>query len=164
MNVLIDTDSTNNFMDVKITKRLACHIEQCEKFEVKIVDGRTLICESKCSNVKLSLQDQELVVDFFLLPLEDYEVVLGIDWLRTLGDISWNFAKLVIKFMLNGKQVVLKGKRCWHVKTITNHRIERILQNERHGFLLQLTNSEKSNYPTTQQELETLLLEFFDIF
>ncbi|GAV81954.1 RVP_2 domain-containing protein [Cephalotus follicularis] len=114
VNVLIDTGSTNNFMDLKIAKRLAYRIEHCEKFEMKVTDDRTLICESKCSNVKLSLQNQELVVDFFMLSLWDYEVLLGIDWLRTLGDVAWNFAKLVMKFMLNGKQVVLKGMHGMH--------------------------------------------------
>ncbi|RRT39246.1 hypothetical protein B296_00056057 [Ensete ventricosum] len=31
--------------------------------------------------------DQEIIVDFFLLPLDDYEAVLGIEWLTTLGDV-----------------------------------------------------------------------------
>ncbi|GAV59560.1 RVP_2 domain-containing protein [Cephalotus follicularis] len=136
VTVLIDIGSTNNIMDAKIAKRLAYHIEQCEKFEVKVADGRILICESKCSNVKLSLLDQELIVDIFLLPLEDYEVILGIDWLRTLGDIAWNFAKLVMKFLLKGKQVVLKRKRREHETTVSNHSMECTLQKEHHGFFL----------------------------
>ena len=88
VTVLIDIGSTNNFMDRKIAARLAYHIECCDKFEVKVANGRILICDSKCSKIKLILQGQELFVNFFLLPLEDYEVVLGIKWLSTLGDVS----------------------------------------------------------------------------
>jgi hypothetical protein len=52
-----------------------------DKFELKLADRRTLTCEGKCSRVKNLVQDQELRADFYLLPLGDYEVVLGIEWL-----------------------------------------------------------------------------------
>ncbi|CAL9087397.1 unnamed protein product [Musa textilis] len=91
VTVLIDTSSTNNFMDSKVADRLAYHIEDCDKFEVMIADGRTLTCDRKCLKIKLIIEGQKLLVDFFLLPLEDFEVVFGIEWLSTLGDISWNF-------------------------------------------------------------------------
>lgn len=34
------------------------------------------------------MQGKELFVGFFLLSQEDYEVVLGIEWPLTLGDVS----------------------------------------------------------------------------
>ncbi|CAL9132125.1 unnamed protein product, partial [Musa textilis] len=108
VTILIDTGSTNNFMDRKIATRLSYHIDVCDKFEVKVANGRILTCNSQCSMIQLTMQGQELLVDFFLLPLEDYEVVLGIEWLSTLGDVSWNFSNLIMKFFVNGKQVILK--------------------------------------------------------
>jgi hypothetical protein len=108
--VLIDTSSTNNFLDENVSKRLSLSVETCDKFEVKLADGRTLTCESKCSKVKLLMQNQELQADFYLLPLGDYEVVLGIEWLQTLGDVLWNFSKLIMKFMINGQNVTFRGK------------------------------------------------------
>ncbi|RRT77772.1 hypothetical protein B296_00027184 [Ensete ventricosum] len=41
--------------------------------------------ESLCCSV--CLQDQEIITYFSLLPLDDYEVVLKIEWLMTLGDV-----------------------------------------------------------------------------
>jgi predicted aspartyl protease len=110
VTVLIDTGSTNNFLDEDVAKRLSLSVETCDKFEVKLADGRTLTCESKCSRVKLLMQNQELRADFYLLPLGDYEVVLGIEWLQTLGDVLWNFSKLIMKFMINGQNVTFRGK------------------------------------------------------
>ncbi|RZR95067.1 hypothetical protein BHM03_00023873 [Ensete ventricosum] len=57
-------------------------------FGVKVADGRILNCNRKCLLVKLVLQGQEIIADFFLLPLDYYIVVLGIEWLSTLGDVS----------------------------------------------------------------------------
>ena len=37
--ILIDIGSTNNFMDRKVAAQLAHHIEGCDIFEVKIIDG-----------------------------------------------------------------------------------------------------------------------------
>ncbi|RRT51690.1 hypothetical protein B296_00018495 [Ensete ventricosum] len=88
ITVLIDTGSTNNFMNSKVATRMALHIKVCIKFDVKVVDSQILKCDQRCTQVKLLLQDQEIIVDFFLLPLDDYETLLGIEWLTTLGNVS----------------------------------------------------------------------------
>ncbi|RWV81670.1 hypothetical protein GW17_00056890 [Ensete ventricosum] len=88
ITVLIDTGSTNNFLNSKVAACLALQIEGCNKFDVKVVDGRILNCDQRCPQVKLLLQDQEVVANFFLLPIDEYEAVLGIEWLIMVGDIS----------------------------------------------------------------------------
>ncbi|RWW54685.1 hypothetical protein BHE74_00038721 [Ensete ventricosum] len=79
ITILIDTGSTNNFMDNKVATRLTLQIEDCNRFGVKVVNGRTLSCSHKCLRVKLIMQGQEITTNFFLLPLDDYEVVLDIE-------------------------------------------------------------------------------------
>jgi hypothetical protein len=32
-------------------------VEPCEQFEAKLANGGTLTCKSKCSNIKLVVQD-----------------------------------------------------------------------------------------------------------
>ncbi|RZR88761.1 hypothetical protein BHM03_00016381 [Ensete ventricosum] len=86
--VLINTESTNNFMNSKVVARMALHIEDYNRFDIKVADGRILKCDQKCPSVKLMLQDQEIIADFFLLSLDDYRAVLDIEWLTTLGDVS----------------------------------------------------------------------------
>jgi len=57
VTILIDTGSTNNFLDENIAKKLSIPMEDCEPFEVTLADGGILTCKSKCSNVKLTIQD-----------------------------------------------------------------------------------------------------------
>jgi hypothetical protein len=51
-------------------------------------------------------------------------VVLGIEWLRTLGDVLWNFSKLTMKFTLNGTRVTFRGKRGNNITTVSSHMME----------------------------------------
>ncbi|RWW13963.1 hypothetical protein GW17_00022304 [Ensete ventricosum] len=110
ITILIDTRSTNNFINYNVAVRMALPIEDCIKFDVKVADGRIMKCDRWCPRVKLLLQEQEIIANLFRLPLNDYEAFLGIEWLMTLGDVFWNFSKLIMKFYSKGKQVILHGK------------------------------------------------------
>ncbi|RRT40218.1 hypothetical protein B296_00055084 [Ensete ventricosum] len=82
MPILIDTGSTNNFMNNKVLARIMLQIKECNRFNVKVADGRVLNCGRKCLRVKLTLQGQEIVVDIYLLPLDDYKSL----WSLSLED------------------------------------------------------------------------------
>ncbi|MCQ7691341.1 hypothetical protein NP199_24825 [Salmonella enterica] len=115
--------------------------------------------------MKLLLQDQEIIADFFLLPLDDHEAILRIKWLMTLGDISWNFMKLIMKFYSKEKQVTLNGKRGGDITTICTQQMENVLHKACSGFLVQLEQQTKGE-PTEFEDpnLLPLLAEFSNIF
>ena len=74
----------------------------------------------------------------FSLPLGGCDVVLGSQWLPTLGPILWDFAKLWMQFLVNGKKHTLKGLQLGSLSTISSHRIENILKKNSHGVIAQL--------------------------
>jgi hypothetical protein len=45
----------------------------------------------------------------FVLPLVGCDVVLGIQWLRLLGPILWDFVALIMEFTYVGNRCLLKG-------------------------------------------------------
>ncbi|RWV91833.1 hypothetical protein GW17_00045844 [Ensete ventricosum] len=85
--VLVDAGSTHNFMISKIAAHLMLHKEDYNGFEVNVANSQILKCNQKCPQVKLSIQEQDVVADFFLLPLDGFDIVLGFDWLSTIGDV-----------------------------------------------------------------------------
>ena len=48
-------------------------------------------------------------MDFNILHLGGCEVVLGTQWLSTLGVISWDFRLLTMRFLYLGKSAFLQG-------------------------------------------------------
>ena len=98
ITILIEMGSTTNFLNSKLAVRISLPIENRCRFDVNVTDRRILNCDHRRLQEKLLLQDQEIITDFFLLPLNNHEAMLRIKWLTTLGDISWNFKQLIIKF------------------------------------------------------------------
>ncbi|RWV86603.1 hypothetical protein GW17_00051488 [Ensete ventricosum] len=89
--ILIDAGahrwSTHNFMSSNIAAHLMLQKEYYSGIEVKVANSQILKCNQKCPRVKLILQEQDVVADFFLLPLDGVDIVLGIDWLSTIEDV-----------------------------------------------------------------------------
>ncbi|KAK0586178.1 hypothetical protein LWI29_002300 [Acer saccharum] len=74
-----------------------------------VTSGEKLVSPGKCSYVPFKLQKVTFMADFFILPLEGYNVVLGTQWLRVLGPIQWDFGKLQMAFKWENREVVLRG-------------------------------------------------------
>ncbi|GJT06736.1 hypothetical protein Tco_0841198 [Tanacetum coccineum] len=59
----------------------------------------------------MRVKGETFTSDVMLLPLGGCEMVLGIQWLATLGDIQCNFQHLTMKFEYNGRRMVLRGTK-----------------------------------------------------
>lgn len=102
LQVLIDTGSTHNFIDQDIAKRLGCKaspiVEQC----ISVVDGRKVQTSSLCRNMQWLLQGTTFSSDFMLLLLGNIDIVLGVQWLRTLDIILFDLSNTTIEFVKEG--------------------------------------------------------------
>jgi hypothetical protein len=59
---------------------------------VTVANGDKVASTVVCHNVQFYIDKEPFVMDFFVIPLAGYEMVLGVQWLRTLGPILWDFA------------------------------------------------------------------------
>ncbi|XP_026396304.1 uncharacterized protein LOC113290936 [Papaver somniferum] len=83
--VLIDTSGTNNFVDKTLAEQLHLHIGPISQMLVTVANGDTIIGEGVCSAFKWSMQDHQFSGDLRVLPLGGCDMVLGVDWLKQLG-------------------------------------------------------------------------------
>lgn len=47
--------------------------------------------------------------DFYVVDVSDTDMVLGVQWLHSLGEYTTNYQTMELKFKHEGKEVVLKG-------------------------------------------------------
>nr|XP_023925163.1 probable LRR receptor-like serine/threonine-protein kinase At1g56140 isoform X1 [Quercus suber]XP_023925164.1 probable LRR receptor-like serine/threonine-protein kinase At1g56140 isoform X1 [Quercus suber] len=106
------------------------------------------------------MQGYRFAMDFNVLHLEGCEVVLGTQWLSTLGEISWDFQILTLKFLHLGKRVFLQGLQ---PTTSTILEVDSFFSGpERKGrvFHISLADSATSVQPHLLVVLADLLVEF----
>jgi len=107
--VLIDSGSTHNFVDANLAAALGLHPQPQEGIRVQVANGQEVVSPGRSREVEIRMQGSVFRSSLFILPLAGCDVVLGIQWLRTLGPIMWDFSKLQMVFQHEGKECVLLG-------------------------------------------------------
>jgi hypothetical protein len=128
---LIDGGATHNFIDVALVARRALQTEEFEGFDVAVADGHTVECLDRVPDLEVHLGNYTVKDTFYVVDLSDTDVVLGVQWLITLGKISTNYQTLEMGFKdTEGKKIVLRGMSTGAPRTVSTKRMERIF---RHG-------------------------------
>ena len=91
---LVDSGSTHNFIDQAVVKKLKCKTQAMTMMEVTVTNGETMGVRELCKLVKWEAQGLTQYTDFLVLPLQGCDLVLGVQWLKSLGPIVWDFGSL----------------------------------------------------------------------
>jgi hypothetical protein len=91
LQALIDSGSTHSFISVGTATRLQLDIRPWPDLTVKVANGDRVATAGVCRMAHIFIDAEEFVIDLFVIPLDGYDVVLGVHWLRTLGPILWDF-------------------------------------------------------------------------
>lgn len=109
LHILVDSGSTHNFVDLQKAKRLGCRLQITCPFSVAVSGGTKMISNFMCRGFTWTLQGHTFMSDVLILLMGVCEMVLGIQWLATLGNIQWNFEELSMEFVYKGKKIALRG-------------------------------------------------------
>ena len=107
--VLIDSGSTHNFIHCKVAKELNCFLYPTPECQVMVANRGTINCYGKCHNIKLTKGEYVLNSPMLSILMGGADVVLGVQWLQSLGTIAFNFQELFLNFFSEGKEVELRG-------------------------------------------------------
>ena len=101
--MLIDSGSAHNFIHCKLGKVVNCFIYPTPQFQVMIVDGGTIDFLGKCHKITLTMGEYVLNSPMYAITMGGGDVVLGVQWLQSLGMMDFNFLEHFIKFSLDKK-------------------------------------------------------------
>jgi hypothetical protein len=172
--ILIDSGSTHNFLDESLARTLGIHSNGQDTIRVKIANGQELTSPGQSRETKVKMQGHIFSMDFYLLSLAGCDVVLGIQWLRSLGPILWDFIKLTMVFDYEGRSCLLQGLVTLNTLDLVEGDSFRLPKTERRGVLLQLLHQPAStmalegiSLPSTTAPagpLTDILNSFADVF
>ena len=109
LTTLLDSGSTHNFVSMNAARRVGLHFHDSGGAHVVVANGDRVACRGLARDVAIKISEEFFSVDCFAIPLDSYDMVLGITWLRTLGPILWDFDDLCMAFTHQGRRVLWKG-------------------------------------------------------
>lgn len=109
MVILIESKSTHNFLDPSIIKRAQLMAKRWEDIKIRVANGELITSERRSEGLRVYIQGNNFLTDTYVSTFASCDMVLGIFWLRTLGQILWNFSELTLKYSLQGRKVRLQG-------------------------------------------------------
>jgi hypothetical protein len=96
--ILVHSGSTHNFIHCHIAQETNCYICAVNNFQIMISNGGSMKCRGRCENVHLQIGEYHLKSHMFAIDMGGCDIVLGAEWLRTLGPILMDFHELTMQF------------------------------------------------------------------
>ncbi|XP_057770633.1 uncharacterized protein LOC130990415 [Salvia miltiorrhiza] len=107
--VLIDSGASHNFISRTLVSRLQLQPDKRERFGVLLGNGVRQETEGECRKIEVTLAECPFVLDFYVFPLGGVDMILGMTWLSTLGEVKHHYDKMLMKFEREGRCIELRG-------------------------------------------------------
>jgi hypothetical protein len=103
--------------------------EEFEGFNVEVADEYNLECTHRIRGLHVTLGNYTLTDDFYVVDLADTNIVLGIQWLYSLGDIKMNYQIMRMELRDGeGRRVVQRGMNTALLRIVSTKRMEVVLR------------------------------------
>jgi len=119
VNILFDIGFIHNFMDHRVVQRTGLLVTPEQAFKVTVAGGDKLQSEGLCKGVRIKSHGVEIVVDFHILPIGGCQMVLVVDWLQTLDELTLSLKNQRVKMS--------KGRKTWEFNGIQPHAWELVI-------------------------------------
>uniref|UniRef100_A0A803QCP9 Ty3-gypsy retrotransposon protein n=1 Tax=Cannabis sativa TaxID=3483 RepID=A0A803QCP9_CANSA len=107
--ILINSKATHNFISKSLVTKLHIPIVETKANEVTMGNGDSMKCEGICKNLNIHFQRVDIWDDFLPLPLGSADIILGLQWLTTLGMTKTNLTEQTMEFQLGEQSVTIRG-------------------------------------------------------
>ena len=109
---LIDPGSTHSFVSISFTGLLGMHISTMNFDLILAPMGDSIVTRRRVKNCPVMIGYLEMPIDLVLIDLQDFDVILGMDWLASYHAFVDCFGKQMtfsissqLEFSFEGKQV-----------------------------------------------------------
>lgn len=109
IQVLIDSGSTNSFIDPWVLQKLGIVAVRTYPLIVTVVNGNKTVTRDELSQFTWEMQNHKFTTDLRVLKLVECQMVHCVDWLRDLSPITLDFRGLTLQFTHIGEMVILQG-------------------------------------------------------
>jgi hypothetical protein len=162
--ILVDSESTHNFIHHCIAQETHCYVHVVNNFQIMIANGSSMKCGGRFENVRHQIGDYHLKSHMFAIDMGGLDILLGADWLRTLVPILMDFKELTMQFDQEGHQHKFQGITVDSPEIISFHRMEKMLKKGHSSVISQLHAIQATETPSVPQDLQAILYKHQVVF
>ncbi|KAJ0034378.1 hypothetical protein Pint_26465 [Pistacia integerrima] len=133
-----------------------------DPFVIQMANEQAVHSEGNCVEVPLHMQGNLYTTDFSILTLSGYDIVLGIQWLRTLGPILWDFSRFQIEFLVLDKPRRLQGMSPTGILLVEGENFGKVSRQNKRGLVIQLIDFENSSLLSIETSIEPLIYDLLN--
>lgn len=164
--MLIDSGSSHSFLDTQVAHKFQ-GVQPLQKvLSVKVANGGIMLCSQLILHCAWWVQGVGFHTDFKLLSLGVYDVILGMDWLVTLGTMNIDWAAKWMEYQLGNKTIRIQGiqTQTEHCAPISVDKFQEMLTLGLVMQVFQLQQLTPDKLVEVPLQFGPLLTEFKDIF
>jgi predicted aspartyl protease len=120
LEALIDTGSSHTFVDMAFGRRIKLESEPANLY-VMVANGDKVPCAAVARGIPMLVGREEFSIICFSIGLGGFDLVLGADFLRTLGTILLDLDSLRMAFQWRGQRVFWRGLGAPHSEGPETH-------------------------------------------
>ncbi|WVZ24525.1 hypothetical protein V8G54_003069 [Vigna mungo] len=150
VQVLLNSGSSNNFLQPRIAHCLKLPVEPIPNFQVLVGNGNALVAEGLIKDLQVKIQGYMLQLPVYLLPISGADLVLRATWLATLGPHISDYSSLSIKFHVGDQFVTLCGDHSLLPQPANFNHLKRMCHTK---AIVELYSLQIHSYPTRNDQL-----------
>jgi hypothetical protein len=107
--ILVDSGSTHSFISSTLAESLQGLSPLPNALKVVVANGNSLHCSTQLADCIWSTQGVTFQTDFKVIPLQYYDIIVGMDWLENFSpmEIHWKNKWMLLPY--NNTKVLLQG-------------------------------------------------------
>ncbi|XP_026459437.1 uncharacterized protein LOC113360105 [Papaver somniferum] len=136
LTILIDSGSTHSFLDPAAAARCGGNLVPTASLLVAVANGNKMVSDAKCPSFKWQMQGHQFQFEMRLLTLGGCDMVLGVDWMKGMSPMVFDFNKLTVEFSLEGQPIKLQGNSpTTQISMMTGKALRKRVRQNKHGMV-----------------------------
>jgi hypothetical protein len=90
---LLDSGSTHSFVNPAVLQGASFKLTQTAPMILKVANGARMVTDTQCEALQFSIQGYQFDKDVRVLDVSGDDMILGLDWLTSLGPMKIDWGK-----------------------------------------------------------------------
>jgi hypothetical protein len=127
--ILIYGGASHNFIDSNMVEKRRILTEEFDGFTVFIPGSHHMSFTKWIPKLTITMGNYSMIDDLFVVEIPDKNVVLGVQWLYSIGRYTIDHRTMEMEFTgSDGKKVVLRAMHQYPPKIMSSHSMEEIMR------------------------------------